>query len=133
MRVRFDAAELKRLSGAAGRIQLYGKYDTTASERVYFDHSVLNANLAASDFGEKRGRDDEPTCEERSNATATASVAGPTRRRLSGPASGTSGLPLLSVADSRRPLRHRFDGGDPPRTSKWMAFSPGIPPVRACA
>ncbi|RBI63327.1 UDP-sugar hydrolase [halophilic archaeon] len=78
VRVRFAAAELKRLSGAAGRVQLYGKYDTTAYERVYFDHSVLNANLAASDFGEKRGRDDEPTCEERSNATATASVVGPT-------------------------------------------------------
>jgi 2',3'-cyclic-nucleotide 2'-phosphodiesterase (5'-nucleotidase family) len=55
VKVRFDNAAYRRLAGESGRLQIYGEYDTRAYDRVYFDHSVLNADFEASDSGEKKG------------------------------------------------------------------------------
>ena len=48
--VTFDVSDLREFEGADS-VQIYGEYDTTAYERVYFEHSVLNANLSAETPG----------------------------------------------------------------------------------
>ncbi|UPW01477.1 bifunctional metallophosphatase/5'-nucleotidase [Halorussus gelatinilyticus] len=48
--VAFDVADLRKLS-AGGTVQIYGGYNTSAYERVYFADSVLNAEVSASDVG----------------------------------------------------------------------------------
>ena len=57
VKVSFDVSELKRLAGGCGAVEIYGEYDSTAYDRVYFAHSVLNADLEPSDFGKKRGHE----------------------------------------------------------------------------
>ncbi|WP_435176933.1 bifunctional metallophosphatase/5'-nucleotidase [Halorussus sp. AFM4] len=47
--VAFDLAKLRSLAGGE-TVQIYGGYNTSAYQRVYFDHSVLNAELSASEF-----------------------------------------------------------------------------------
>ncbi|WP_276299266.1 bifunctional metallophosphatase/5'-nucleotidase [Halorussus lipolyticus] len=60
--VAFDLAELRKLS-AGETVQIYGDYNTSAYERVYFRNSILNAELSASDFGA------EPTTTEATETT----------------------------------------------------------------
>ncbi|NEU55445.1 bifunctional UDP-sugar hydrolase/5'-nucleotidase [Halorussus sp. MSC15.2] len=55
VKVRFENSEYRKLAGEGGQLQIYGEYDTSAYERVYFEHSVLNADFEASDSGQKKG------------------------------------------------------------------------------
>lgn len=72
--VRFDAAELRRLAGDGdGAFQLYGEYNSSAYDRVYFEHSVLNANVAASNFAAQETTATTTGRPETSFTTATAS------------------------------------------------------------
>ncbi len=46
----FAVADLRELS-AGEPVQMYGDYNTSAYQRVYFENSVLNAQVAASEVG----------------------------------------------------------------------------------
>ncbi|WP_158055399.1 bifunctional metallophosphatase/5'-nucleotidase [Halorussus halophilus] len=59
VKVRFDIADFWELRGHDGRLEIYGKYDTTAYDRVYFDHSVLNADFEDYEPGERKGHGDD--------------------------------------------------------------------------
>ncbi|UPV75443.1 5'-nucleotidase C-terminal domain-containing protein [Halorussus limi] len=48
--VAFDIAELRELS-SGDAVQIYGGYNTSAYQRVYFNNSVLNAEVSADEFG----------------------------------------------------------------------------------
>ncbi|WP_336036768.1 bifunctional metallophosphatase/5'-nucleotidase [Halobacterium yunchengense] len=50
--VAFEVSELAPLLGETGDLELYGEYSTTAYERVYFESSVLNADLERGAFGD---------------------------------------------------------------------------------
>ncbi|WP_137284337.1 bifunctional metallophosphatase/5'-nucleotidase [Halorussus salinisoli] len=76
VKVRFDNAEYRKLAGDGGMLQIYGKYDTSAYERVYFEHSVLNADFEASGSGEKKGHQTEDG-EQSARAPITQGSASP--------------------------------------------------------
>ena len=80
--VRFDNAEFRKLGGEGGRLEIYGEYDTTAYDRVYFDHSVLNADFAADDSAtengdsdEKKGRCSNESADERNGHPSSSPIA----------------------------------------------------------
>ena len=47
--VSFDLSELRTMAGGDA-VQIYGGYNTSAYQRVYFENSVLNAELSADEF-----------------------------------------------------------------------------------
>jgi len=69
----FDAAELREAAGDAERLPVYGAYNTSAYERVYFEHSVLNAEVPASAVAaaETTTAAADPTTDEPTTADAT--------------------------------------------------------------
>ncbi|MCT9095520.1 bifunctional UDP-sugar hydrolase/5'-nucleotidase [Haloarchaeobius sp. HME9146] len=73
--VTFENAAFRRMSGEGGSLELYGKYDTTAFDRVYFEHSVVNADLSASDSGGEAASDEagHGADEDRPDRSGTAS------------------------------------------------------------
>ncbi|WP_267642203.1 bifunctional metallophosphatase/5'-nucleotidase [Haloarchaeobius amylolyticus] len=83
--VTFENAAFRRMAGEGGDLELYGKYETTAFDRVYFEHSVVNADLRASDSGgnacaDRSGHgadDDEADRGQSANASATVPAGVP--------------------------------------------------------
>jgi len=55
--VTFPMSKLAPYLGQNGDLELYGEYNTTPDERVYFDSSVLNADLERGVFGAGGGND----------------------------------------------------------------------------
>ncbi|PSP55607.1 UDP-sugar hydrolase [Halobacteriales archaeon QS_1_67_19] len=68
--VTFDVADLRQFAGGES-VQLYGAYNTSAYERVYFEHSVLNAELSPESFAEAETTTETTTDERTTEATET--------------------------------------------------------------
>jgi hypothetical protein len=77
--VRFDNAAFRKHAGEAGELQISGEYTTTAYDRVYFEHSVLNADVEGA--ARRRPAVGTPRRPRRTRSTADA-VSPPGRRDL---------------------------------------------------
>jgi len=70
--VSFAMADLAPYLGQSGDLELYGEFDTTAYDRVYFEHSVLNADLERGVFGDA---EDRGTSKQKGQGNGHSSVA----------------------------------------------------------
>jgi PGF-CTERM protein len=69
--VTFDVADLRQFADGDS-LELYGAYNTSAYDRVYFENSVLNADLSANDFAEEgASMETTTTTEERKTEYST--------------------------------------------------------------
>jgi 5'-nucleotidase/UDP-sugar diphosphatase len=78
VQVEFEMKKIAPYVGKRGQVELYGKYSTSAYERVYFEHSVLNADLERGLFGETGDEKDDKKDKGRNKITASPTSVGVT-------------------------------------------------------